>query len=361
MMKRMIYMVLILAVAFAAVACGEKETEQQSVTEDKGCEIAVIAEYQGAGAGTFSAAAWKRVNSFASENGIQAAKYEPEEASKEGYAASVKKASEDGAKLIVLPGKCFETAAYQVQSEYPDVDFLLLDGVPHDADDKYATSKNTIGIIFAEEEAGYLAGYGAVKEGYTKLGFLGEQELPAIKRYGYGFVQGAAAAAAENEIKTEISYRYMKKDDKADDAGSVAAEWYKSGTEVIFSCGGGYTEKVAEAADTEGGKVIGSDTDQSSLSENVITSAKKGVGSAVETVLKSYRSDRFDGGTAFNYTAKNNGVMLEMKNARFQHFTGDDYKKILKQLKEGNTELKKDADVESVSELTGKWVKIKEQ
>ena len=110
--------------------------------------------------------------------------------------------------MIILPGANFETTAYAAQSAYPDVYFLIIDGVPHDGNDNYATSANTVSIIFAEEEAGYLAGYAAVKEGYKNLGFMGGQELPSVKRYGYGFVQGAAAAAAENEEKVTVRYNY---------------------------------------------------------------------------------------------------------------------------------------------------------
>ena len=108
----------------------------------------------------------------------------------------------------MLAGSSLETAAYDAQKAYPDIKFLLVDGVPHDEKDNYSTAANTVSIVFAEEEAGYMAGYAAVKGGYTKLGFMGGQELPYVKRYGYGFVQGAAAAAAETETKVEMRYAY---------------------------------------------------------------------------------------------------------------------------------------------------------
>ena len=360
-MKRIFFIIVVLVITFSLAACGEDKQAEQQPKEEKGCEIAVIAEGPDVGNVTVSHTAWKSVRSFADENGIAAGMYEPEEATKEKYIAAIQQAVDDGAKLVVLPGAGFETTAYQAQSAYADVDFLLIDGVPHDENNTYATAANTIGIIFAEEEAGYMAGYAAVKEGYDKLGFMGGQVIPEIKRYGYGFVQGAAAAAAETETKVEVNYKYTGTSAASDDAEALAAGWYKNGTQVIFACGGNLSSSVIKASEASKGKVIGSDIDQSSLSENVITSAEKGIDAAVETVLKSYAGEKFVGGTAFNYAAKNDGVMLETENAGFQNFSEEEYKKLFRQLKNGKIELKKDNVVKSVSELAGEWVTIKEQ
>ena len=359
-MKRIFCIIGILVMVFSLAACGE-EKQAEKPREDKGCEIAVIAESPDAGKVTLSNTTWRSVKSFADEKEIAAHMYKPEEATQEKYMASIQQAVDDGAKLVILPGGGFETTAYQAQSTYADVDFLLIDGVPHDESNTYATAANTICIIFAEEEAGYMAGYAAVKEGYDKLGFMGGQAIPEIKRYGYGFVQGVAAAAAETESKVEVNYKYAGTSEASDDVRTMAAGWYKDGTKAIFVCGGNLYSSVIEAAEASGGKVIGSDIDQSSLSESVVTSAEKGIDAAVENVLKSYAGGKFVGGTAFNYAAKNDGVMLEMENGQFQNFSQDDYKKLFRQLKNGKIELKKDNVVKSVSELAGEWVTIKEQ
>ncbi len=303
---------------------------------------------------------WDSVKGFADEYDMDAKAYEPAAASKDAYLASVKEASDDGAKFIVLAGSALETTAYDAQTAYPDIDFLLVDGVPHDDNSNYATAANTVSVVFAEEEAGYMAGYAAVKEGYTKLGFLGGQEIPAIKRYGYGFVQGAAAAAAELETKVEMKYRYTGTSEASADAEKLAAQWYEEGTEVIFVSGGALTDSVVKAAETAGSKVIGADLDGESLSETIIASASKGIGSAVKTVLRSYEDGTFVGGTAFNYAAKNDGVTLEMADSGFSTFSREDYRKMFNQLKNGKIQLKKDTGVNSVSELTGQWVTLGE-
>lgn len=357
-MKRIVCMITILVLALVLASCGNKEKEDKA--EEKGCEVAVIVEDAKAAGGTFSKAVWKSVKSFADEYEIAAGKYKPEDASKEACLASVQKATEDGAKLIVFPGESFAAAVYQAQSSYPDVKFLILDAVPHDESGTYATAANTISIIFAEEEAGYLAGYAAVKDGCTKLGFLGSDAGTGIKRYGYGFVQGAAAAAAEDEVKVELAYKYAGTAEASDEVKAMAADMYGGGTEVVFVCGGSLADSVVKAAEKSSGKVIGADTDRSALSETVITSAEKGIDAAVGNVLKSYKKGTFTGGTAFNYAAKNDGVMLEMENAAFRSFDENAYNKVFRKLKNGKIELKKDTGVSSVSELAGEWVTVKE-
>lgn len=357
-MKRIVIYIMMLAMAVMVfVSCGEKKDAEKDVS---GCEIAVISETPNIKEGSVGKAAWESAEGFAKENGINSGLYKPEEASSEGYLAAIKNAVDNGAEIIILPGSSFETVAYQMQSSYPDIMFLLVDGVSHDGNGTYGTGANTVDVIFSEEEAGYLAGYAAVEDGNTKLGFIGSESIPAIKRYGYGFVQGAAAAAEKSEKKVEMNYAYAGSSEKSDEVQTLASGWYENGTEVIFVCSGDITESVIESAEKNQGKVIGADADKSGLSESVITTAEKCVGVAVENILKNYTDKKFVGGTAFNYAAKNDGVAIEMENSRFNSFNDKDYKEVFKKLKNGKIELKKDTSVKAVSELTGEWITIKE-
>lgn len=358
-MKRMVISILTAALLIVSMAsCGQKQDSGSS--DDNTCEVAMIAEDRKTDDTSFTQTAWKSVEGFADENEMTAKLYKPDDASEEAYLSAVEKAADDGAGMIVMAGSSFAQTAYSAQTAYPDTDFLLIDGVPHDDSSNYATAGNTVSVIFAEEEAGYMAGYAAVKDGYTKLGFIGGQSLPEIKRYGYGFVQGAAAAAAETETKVEIDYRYAGESEGSDEVQKLAEQWYDGGTEVIFACGGSVSLSVIKAAEKAEGKVIGADFDQSALSEAVITSACKDTDTAVKKVLRSYEDGTFAGGTAFNYAARNNGVSLEMKNSRFRTFSEADYKKLFSQLKNEKVELKKDTAVKSVSELAGEWVTLRE-
>ncbi len=360
-MKRIISIVMCMFMMLVMTACTGNQTKEEKPQEEKEqfYEIAMIADSSKMEDGSFTQVTWQSIKKFADENGLTAKCCKPEESTKEAYLAAVEKAIAKKANIIVMAGSNFETTVYTAQEEYPETYFLLLDGVPHDGNDTYAMAANTIGLIFAEEEAGYLAGYAAVKDGYKKLAFLGGKAFPAVKRYGYGFVQGAAAAAAETETNVEMRFDYTGTFEESETVEKLATGWYKEGTQVIFACGGAMGRSVMKAAEKGTGKVIGVDVDQRYLSETVITSAKKEISTAVEDILKTYVDEKFVGGTAFNYAVKNDGISLEMENAQFNKFTKEEYKKTMKALESGKITLKKDTGVTSVSQLAGEWVTIK--
>lgn len=360
-MKRMVSMLLIAAMLFCLASCGgNKEKEDAGKTKDGNYELALIVDDGAMDEGAFTDIIRDNIDRFAKEHALSAKCYQAEEAAVESYMAVIQKAVDKKAKLIILAGSNFETAVYTAQTMYPDVYFLLIDGVPNDGSNTYLTSENTVSIIFAEEEAGFLAGYAAVKDGYRKLGFLGGRVLPSVKRYGYGFVQGAAAASAELEENVEVRYQYTGSFEPSDIVKELAGGWYDAGTEIIFACGGDMGVSVMAAAEEKNGKVIGVDGDQSALSETVVTSAKKNLAVAIEDMMDQYVKDSFIGGTALTYAAKNEGISLEMEHAQFKTFSKSDYRKILGRLKNGEIELKKDTGISAVSELAGEWVTITE-
>lgn len=391
-MKRIISVIAIMALMLCLVSCGSSDSNKQD-SGSKEAELAMVADGDDMDEGSFADTTWKHIETFAADNELTARCYVAEEqktteaedtesekdntkekdksdtkdkaekkesiSKEESYMMAVEKAVDNKAKLIVMTGNSFATTVYEAQSAYPDVKFLLINGMPHDSSNNYATAENTIGVVFAEEEAGYLAGYAAVKDGYKKLGFVGGGSLPDVKRYGYGFVQGAAAAAAELEKKVELSYAYAGESESLEDVQKLAAGYYKDGIQVIFACGGNVSDPVIKAAENNNGKVIGAGVDQSYLSSTVITSAKDEIGVVIEEMIDNYVDEKFVGGTAFNYNAKNGGVGLEIENAQFSKFNDKDYAKVFKQLKNGKIQLKKDTSVDSVSDLVGEWVTIK--
>ncbi|MEG0411189.1 MAG: BMP family ABC transporter substrate-binding protein, partial [Erysipelotrichaceae bacterium] len=256
---------------------------------------------------------WEGIKAYAEKNKITHEYYKPTEQSTDAYLAAIELAVQGGAKVVITPGFLFEEPIYIAQDKYPDVNFILIDGNPHDAKGKdYKTGKNAVGIVFAEEQSGYLAGYAAVKEGYTKLGFMGGMAVPAVTSFGYGFVQGADAAAKELEIdNVNVKYHYTGGFDATPEVQTLASSWYTDGTEVIFACGGAVGNSVMSAAEAiDSKKVIGVDVDQSSESKTVITSAMKGLSSAVEQTLDQYYNDKFPGGEALVLGADKDGVKL---------------------------------------------------
>ncbi|MBQ6495637.1 MAG: BMP family ABC transporter substrate-binding protein [Firmicutes bacterium] len=360
-MKKLLALVLALAMALCFASCGS-EDETAVDPEDTSTEISLIVDGD-IDDGGFNQITWECIQNFCTERGITCGYFIPKKTDDEAIEKTVHKSIKNGGKLIIFAGSTFETAVYDLQKEDEKTCFYLIDGVPHDEDNNYDQTDNSIGVLFAEEEAGYLAGYAAVKDGYKKLGFMGGEKLPSVKRYGYGFLQGVSAAASEQGIekKIQIKYTYTGTFSASNDIMKQASEWYGDGTEVIFSCGGGIVKSVIQAAETAGGKVIGVDVDQSGLSECVITSAKKGIDSALDDVLKEYARGNFIGNNVFKYSASNGGVGLEIDNARFNTFDQAQYDAIFEQIKEGSIKIKKDTEVDKIKDLVNKKIKIEKE
>lgn len=271
---------------------------------------------------SFNQGAWEGVVAYAEANNVTHKYYKPTEKSTDAYLAAIDLAVNAGAKTIVTPGFLFEEPIYIAQDIYPDVNFILLDGEPHSADyADYRTEKNVMPILYAEQEAGFLAGYAVVKAGYTKLGFMGGMAVPAVIRYGYGFVQGAEKAAEELGIsEITMNYHYTGGFDATPEAQTLAASWYNDGVEVIFGCGGAVGNSVMAAAEAAGKFVVGVDVDQSSESETVITSAMKGLSASVEAAIASIYAGEFKGGETAVFSAANNGVQLPMATSKLNDF-----------------------------------------
>lgn len=343
--KKALSVGLALTLVFSLAACGTKgntgsdnttpaptkegeTTPGTTETASDQYEIALITDIGTIDDKSFNQGAWEGVEAYAKETGKTYKYYKPTEKSDDAYIVSIGLAVKAGAKIVVCPGYLFEVPIYQVQTQYPDVNFIILDGYPHSGDYVADIKENVYSIFYAEEEAGFLAGYAAVKDGYTKLGFMGGMAVPAVVRYGYGFVQGADYAAKEMGLAKDalnIKYTYVGNFDATPDNQAKAAAWYNEGTEVIFACGGAVGNSVMKAAETAGTKVIGVDVDQSSESDTVITSSMKNLSKSVYDALTEYYNNAFPGGTSVSLNAESEGVELPMATSKFEKFTEADY------------------------------------
>lgn len=348
-MKKTLSLILALVLSLGVFAVAMADTY----------EIAMITDIGTIDDKSFNQGTWEAIKAYGEANGKTYNYYQPSAQSTEIYVERIDQAVADGAKIIVTPGYLFEEPIYIAQDKYPDVSFVLIDGNPHNADySEYRTEKNAVGIVFAEEQSGFLAGYAAVKDGYTKLGFMGGMAVPAVVRFGYGFVQGADYAAKEMGLTdVTINYNYTGGFDATPEAQAMASSWYNDGVQVIFACGGAVGNSVMAAAEAAGGKVIGVDVDQSSESETVITSAMKGLGAAVEQALAAYYEGSFPGGEAWVLGADKNGVQLPMATSKFEKFTQADYDAIFAKLASGEVVPQKDV-VATATELNPEIVKV---
>lgn len=349
-MKKMLAIVMsILMVGMIMVGCG---TKSEGEGEGSGFEIALITDKGNIDDKSFNQGSWEGVVEFAKANNITHKYYKPEEASDAGYLAAIDLAVTGGAKVIVTPGFLFEVPIYEAQTKYPDVKFILLDGAPHTADySTFKTEKNVASVMYAEEQSGFLAGYAAVMDGMTKLGFMGGMAVPAVQAFGYGYLQGAEAAAVELGLADgaiEAIYHYTGNFEENDTNKATAKTMYQEGVEVIFAAGGAVGKSVMSAAAESDAKVIGVDVDQRYDSETVITSATKGLAASVVAVLDAiYKSNSWDtyGGTTTYFNASNNGVGLptvvigdDKADAfdRFEKFDKAAYDKIFAKLADGS-------------------------
>lgn len=299
-------------------------------------ELALVTDVGTIDDKSFNQGSWEGLVKYAEENNITHKYYQPTEKSTEAYVEAIGLAVDGGAKVIVCPGFLFEPAVYEAQTLYPDTKFIILDGYPHSGDYVPDVKDNVYSIFFKEEQAGFLAGYAAVKGGYTKLGFIGGMAVPAVVKFGYGFVQGAQNAADEMGVASiEIKYNYADTFAPSSDVETFAASWYNAGTEVIFAAAGGAGNSVMAAADAADKKVIGVDVDQSSQSESVITSAMKGLGVAVYDGLKAFYDDAFPGGEIVYMGADVDGIGLPMDSTNIDGFTQEDYDAVLAKLADG--------------------------
>lgn len=315
-------------------------TAVKSETSD-GYELALVTDLGTIDDKSFNQGAWEGMKKYAEENGISYKYYQPQEGTTDSYLETIGLAIEGGAKLVVCPGFLFEEPVYLAQDQYKDVHFILLDGEPHSGDySEYRTEANVMAILFQEDEPGFLAGYAAVKDGYTKLGFLGGMAVPAVIRYGYGFAEGADYAAKEMGVDgIEIMYNYTGAFAATPEAQSMAASWYQNGTEVIFGCGGAVGNSVMAAAEEKSAKVIGVDVDQSYESDTVVTSAMKQLSVSVYDGVRDFYAGSFPGGKTSIFSAKNDGIGLPMETSKFTKFTQADYDAVYAQLKDGKITL----------------------
>ena len=367
-MKKFLALILALVMALSLVACGEQkqpdpqepdntnpdDTQTQTVvnaddiademtSEDGKYEIAFVTDVGQLKDKSFNQGTFDGVKLYAAANGLSYKYYQPangDQATDDDRYDAMKAAADNGAKIIVCAGFMQGNALAKAAAEFTDVSFVFVDGwAMADADGNPLT--NTLGIAFQEEQCGYLAGYAVVKEGYTKLGFTGGGggTNPACCRYGYGFVQGASAAAAELNEKVEMNYSWLygSSFSASPELQTMANGWYENGTECIFACGGSMFASIAAAASANDGAVVGVDVDQSFESDTVVTSAMKGLAASVQWACAKVYDGSFTtmGGTCATLGAKDDAVGLPTATWSLTKWSVDDYNAMIQAMADG--------------------------
>ena len=401
-MKKFLAMILALVMALSLVACGDKKDDNQTDdnqgdTNETTYKVAMITDYGDITDQSFNQTTYEACKAFADANKIEFSYFKPAGDNTADRVAMIESAVDQGYNVIVMPGYAFGGAIVEAAPQYKDVKFIALDvakgdlleaGVAAKGEEydynpdnwdlaTYVDMSNVYCAVYQEELCGYMAGYAAVKLGYKNLGFLGGMAVPAVQRYGYGFVQGVNAAAAELKL-TDVKVNYVYGGQFFGDADITAKmdTWYAGGTQVVFACGGGiYTSAVDAAKKVEGAKVIGVDVDQAGIIANyaagegadqatidgykalTVTSAMKGLYPATYDTL----TDVIINGNWANYAGKIatlglvsaddptlNYVQIPMDSTQWADgaFTQDDYKALVKAMFDGTLTVSNDTTKE---------------
>ena len=352
-MKNFLKLIILSIILIISLSC--KDTKKNS-----GYELALITDIGTIDDKSFTQGSWEGLKKYAEEKGITYKYYKPAGKDTDSKIDSIYLAISSGAKLIVTPGYLFEPAIYKVQDTHPEINFVLLDGTPQDGTyTDFRIEKNVYAVLYAEEEAGFLAGYGVVKEGYTNLGVMGGMAEPSVIRFGYGFVQGADYAAKELGVKNiKSDYTYIGGYEPTPEVQTKASSWFIKGVQVIFAPAGGAGNSVMSAAEQNKGYVVGVDVDQSVESPTVITSAMKMIGESVYNAIDEFYKGNFPGGKIAVLDAKVHGIGLPMETSKFKNFTKEDYDNIYQKLVDGSVKILKDTDAKDVSQLPLDNVKV---
>ena len=378
-MKKFLALLLALVMVFALAACGSEDTTPSenptepssepttdvSTAPDDGeaavnpddiddtmeadtYEVAFVTDVGQLKDKSFNEGTWNGVKTYAYENGLSYKYYQPangDEATDDDRYDAMAAAVNGGAKVVVCAGYLQEAALRRAAIEFPDVHFVFIDGYSLTEDPDNAESAvltNVAGINFSEEQCGYLAGYAVVKDGFTQLGFSGGGggTNPACCRYGYGYLQGASAAAVEMGVNVDVMYswQYGGTFSASPELQTMINGWYVNGTEVVFACGGSMFSSIVAAAGANDGIVIGVDVDQSPLSDTVITSALKGISQAAQVALAHHYDGTWTeiGGVQTTLGANDDAVGLPTATWSMENYTVEEYEAQLAAMKDGS-------------------------
>ncbi len=369
MKKKILAVVMAATMLVSLVACGSKEAAPAASTSTEAGDkkIAMITDSGDITDMSFNQTTYEASKAFAEANNAQFQYYKPTEDSDEARVAAFNNAVADGYNVVVVPGYLFAAMVKTVANDNPDVTIIALDCSEGDFGGDYTLPQNVCCFTYQEELAGYMAGYAVVKEGYKKLGFLGGMAVPAVVRYGYGFVQGADAAATELGIASDVEVNYVYGGQFFGDEAITATmdTWYSNGTEIVFACGGGIFTSAGEAAKKVDGKVVGVDVDQSGTIDGLygegvcVTSAMKGLAATVNATLTDVVAGNWAAhagkienlGIVSGDDPSLNYVQLPTETWSMTNFTVDDYKALVKSMADGYVTVDSNIDVQPTTAI----------
>ena len=325
--------------AMAAAGCGSRDETRKIVfvgNTESGSDAEVCQEI------------WQGVSAYAAEGSAEASIYTPDP-SAAGARVAMLNAIDEGADVIVCVGDEMASAVYDLQQRENHTEFVLIDKIPTtgSGSGKTRIRGNTFSVMCNRQEAGFLAGYAAVAEGYRKIGFLGGSAGDDDRLYGSGFIQGAEAAGKAmgyTDGEVEIRYRLTTSNAISPTLVSEIGSWFQEGCELICVCGSGPEFIGPESAAQFGGKVITADINQLDSSDSIIAASGINHINVVQLALKDLEEGKLKGGQKNFFGLSQGGVSLQMKEGQFQSFGDAELTALSEQITDGEIEIE-DADV----------------
>ena len=324
-MRKFTSMLIVTMVAMIAlVACSSDKGESGSTTgtDNVNFKVGMMIDSGTIDDKSFNQGTWEGILAYTDDHkGVKGQHVQPNGETTADYLSAADNLMMAGNNVIIAPGFKFEEAITELQTANPEVSFVILDGEPA------TMAENTTAIYFAEHEAGFLAGVAAALQSQTgKVGFIGGMKIPAVERFGWGYLAGVAYANKNYATNVEVvDYQYQGTFYDVQGGQMMAGGMYDKGIDIIFSAAAAVGNGVINEAKarTEAGDkvyVIGVDVDQydeglmNDGSSVVLTSAIKRIDVAVYDTLKAYGEGNFPGGQIITMDAKTNGVGLPETN-----------------------------------------------
>lgn len=348
---------LILVLGLVIVGCGDDEGQY---------DVILVTDHGPVNDNSFNQGSWEGVEAYGKDHKIKYHYLRPSENSAAGRMAAIDLAAESGAKVIVTPGFSFAGPIFEAQTKYPNIKFILLDATPS-KDGQTNIAENTISIFYDEAQSGFLLGYAAVHDGFRNLGYMGGAGVPAVIRFGSGFIQGAEKAANELTLEdnsVKVKYTHLGGFQPNTEFNVMATSWYNDDVELIFCAAGTAINNIITAAESHpsGQKwVMGANVPQNHLSEKIISSGLKQLKNSVYQQLELYYKGKFVGGKSITLDASNAGVGITDDFSRFKTFTKAKYEEMFGKLANGTVTVNTSGEISVLTQLGLKKVVVDNQ
>jgi len=317
---RFLILALLAALALGVAACGDDDDSgggggSTSTTEAKSIKTGLVTDIGGLNDRSFNFLANKGLEDAESQLGTQGRVFISK--SNGDYIPNLTTSAQGQNDLTISVGFLMGDATATVATKFPNNNFAIID---FSASALKGKPQNVEGLLFKEQEAGYLVGYlaglWAKDNNATTVSSVGGQKIPPVDHYIAGYQKGAKDANPGIKVLNAYSQDFV---DQAK-CKEIALDQISQGSKVVFQVAGQCGLGALDAAKEKGVQGIGVDADQSYLGPHILSSALKKVDVAVLDAIKRAQAGDFKGGTDVIATVKNGGVGIGKISAEGQKY-----------------------------------------